>query len=101
MICGGYDKKIPLEPLADILALKAKYAVVTGDTGRRICGLLDKRGFKDYIYTDNFEDAVKRAVRKAERDDTVILSPGCASFDMFDSFESRGDRFCEIIKSIL
>lgn len=49
---------------------------------------------------DKLEDAVKGAYKIAEKSDTVLLSPGCASFDMFKSYADRGEKFKEIVKQL-
>ena len=46
------------------------------------------------------EEAVKEAFKLAERGDVVLLSPGCASFDMFENFEERGDSFKRAVKEL-
>ena len=46
------------------------------------------------------EDAIERAVEKAQTGDVVLLSPGCASFDMFKDFAERGNRFKEIVNRL-
>ncbi len=105
VICGGYDKKIPFEPLADVLLKKAKTVVLTGATAGKIKEALISH--KDYtegaikiIEQPDFKDAVIAAHDEAGEGDTVLLSPACASFDAFPNFEVRGNTFKEIIKSL-
>ncbi len=105
VICGGYDKKIPFEPLADVLLRKAKTVVLTGATAQKIKAALISH--KDYtvdaikiIEKPDFKDAVMAAHNEAKDGDTVILSPACASFDAFPNFEVRGNTFKEIIKNL-
>lgn len=105
VICGGYDKKIPFEPLADVLLRKAKTVVLTGATAQKIKDALISH--KDYtedaikiIEKPDFKDAVLAAHNEAKEGDTVLLSPACASFDAFPNFEVRGNTFKEIIKSL-
>lgn len=102
VICGGYDKHIPFGPLADVLCEKAKRVVLTGATMGAIRRALDEKdGEKpEIIEVPDFTEAVLAACRSAKRGDTVILSPGCASFDAFRNFEERGDRFTEIIEGL-
>lgn len=101
-ICGGYDKKIPFEPLADVLIRKAKAVVLTGATAEKIEQTL--LAHPDYdasklpiIRKDTLEDAVQAAKAIAKPGDTVILSPACASFDAFPNFEVRGNTFKKIV----
>lgn len=107
LICGGYDKKIPYEPLADaIYAHPGVRAVVTnGQTGPKIAELLraDARfGEGRLILAEEplFDDAVRRAAALAKQGDCVLLSPASASFDQFENFEKRGERFAGIVASI-
>ncbi|MBO4769682.1 MAG: UDP-N-acetylmuramoyl-L-alanine--D-glutamate ligase [Clostridia bacterium] len=102
VICGGYDKHIPFGPLADVLCEKAKRVVLTGATMGAIRRALDEKdGEKpEILEVPDFTEAVLTACRSAERGDTVVLSPGCASFDAFRNFEERGDRFIEIIEGL-
>ncbi len=104
-ICGGYDKKIPLAPLAHALCRYADAVVLTGATANIIAGELEaiKQSGKErsvsYVVEPDFEAAVNAARRTAEAGGVVLLSPGCASFDAFVNFEERGKKFCEIVKS--
>lgn len=102
VICGGYDKQIPFEPLGYTLSRHAKAVVLTGATSDKIKHALIscpdyREGAPEIIETDSFEAAVKAAKDAAETGDTVILSPACASFDSFANFEERGNRFKAIV----
>lgn len=102
VIVGGYDKHIPIEPLIAPLAAKAKFVVGTGATGMQVTGALLAAGYprEKVAYIGDFDAAVCYAASKAERGDTVLLSPAAASFDAFPNFERRGDRFVEIVRSL-
>jgi UDP-N-acetylmuramoylalanine--D-glutamate ligase len=52
------------------------------------------------IEVDNMNDAVKMAQRLSEKGDTVLLSPACASFDLFESYEDRGKQFKQAVKNL-
>ena len=98
MICGGYDKNIPFEPLACALNEKVKAVVLTGATAEKINEVLKSSGSKIDIYLEkDFKDAVIKAKNIAKKNDIVLLSPACASFDAFDNFMQRGNRFKEIV----
>lgn len=104
IICGGYDKKIPFEPLAEALCERAKKVILTGATAEKIKAALI--ACKDFdpekltvIEKSDFEEAVSAARATAECGDTVLLSPACASFDAFPNFEVRGNRFKEIVNA--
>lgn len=103
VICGGYDKKIPYEPLADALCRYARAVVLTGATADKIEAALLKNESYDtqrllVIRADSFEDAVRRAREAAREGGCVLLSPASASFDRFNNFAERGDYFKKLVK---
>ena len=104
VICGGADKNLSFEPLADVLCARAKAVVLTGQTAERIRQVLSTRpevqsGALPILGDPDFRRAVELARDAAVEGDTVLLSPACTSFDAFRNFEERGDRFCEIVRS--
>ena len=105
VICGGYDKHIPIEPLIPVLSERAKAVFATGQTGRELAEKLVAYGGAEkpaYIsYTESFDDAVRSALAYATAGDTVILSPAAASFDAFANFEERGERFRATVKEYI
>ncbi len=100
VICGGYDKNIPYDPLGELFADKVKYAVLCGATSGKIAAALDNVGYDRYEIVDDFESAVNAAVNKAVTGDNIVLSPASASFDMFRNFEERGNSFKAIVNSL-
>ncbi len=104
VICGGYDKKIPFEPLAVSLCKYAETVVLTGATAEKIKkAILECPDYRPemlgIIECPDFDGAVTAARRAAHSGGTVLLSPACASFDAFRNFEERGKRFKEIVNS--
>lgn len=107
LICGGYDKNIPFEPLADAIFAHEhiRAVVLTGATAEKIEDALrahpsfSNRGFALHREPD-FTKAVLAADGAAVPGDAVLLSPACASFDAFANFEKRGERFCEIVRGM-
>ncbi|MBQ8309953.1 MAG: UDP-N-acetylmuramoyl-L-alanine--D-glutamate ligase [Clostridia bacterium] len=104
VICGGYDKHIPFEPLADALCERAKAVILTGATAKKICAVLNARpevqsGALPVMEEPDFEKAVLLAKKKAQSGDTVLLSPACASFDAFPNFAARGNTFRRIVEN--
>ena len=98
VICGGYDKNIPFEPLADALNERAKAVVLTGATAEKIYDVLKSSNSQIEIYIEkDFKLAIEKARSIAQKYDIVLLSPACASFDAFDNFMQRGNRFKEIV----
>ena len=79
---------------------KVKKLILLGETKEKIAKDAEKCGFTDYLFADSFEDAVHLAVAQAVPGDAVLLSPACASWDMFPSYEVRGDKFKEIVNSL-
>ena len=100
VICGGYDKNIPFEPLADALNERAKAVVLTGATAEKIYEVLKQSNSQIEIHIEkDFNEAIIKAKSIAKKNDIVLLSPACASFDAFDNFMQRGNRFKEIVNS--
>lgn len=94
LIAGGYDKGVDLAPMAaDISGVAAVLAV--GDTAPRIAAAFD--GVDVVEIVADLEEAVERAARLARPGSTVLLSPGCASFDRYRGFEERGDHFRALV----
>ncbi len=104
VICGGYDKHIPFEPLAKVLRERARGVVLTGATADAIQAALDActKGNLDLpVYREShFADAVRCAAAHAGKGEMVLLSPACASFDAFDNFAHRGRTFIEIVNQL-
>ena len=101
LIAGGYDKKIPFDEFGGVVNDHVKKLVLVGLTSEKIETAV--KAASNYaalpIYRCNaFEEAVKKARGIAEEGDIVILSPACASFDMFKNFEVRGNTFKDIVK---
>lgn len=98
VICGGYDKNIPFEPLAKALKDTAKAVVLTGATANKINEVLEREGIQIDVHIEyDFEKAVNLARKIATKHDIVLLSPACASFDSFKNFMERGDKFKKIV----
>ena len=105
IICGGYDKKIPFEPLAESLIRHVRSVVLTGATGEAIGKVLTahqdyRPGHPEIAYEKDFTEAVLRAKTLAVPGGCVLLSPACASFDSFRNFAERGNTFRKIVKSL-
>ena len=100
VICGGYDKQIPLAPLGPLFRNKAKAAVLCGQTAEKIETALRDAGYTRFVRVDSFEEAVRAAAQIAEPGDSVVLSPAAASFDQFRNFAERGETFRRIVKEL-
>lgn len=101
VITGGYDKKIPLDPLGDLFKRKAKAVILMGHTGPKIKDILSECKYEGSVLeaTDMW-DAVSKAKAVAEVGDTVILSPAAASFDMFKNFAERGNIYKKLVNEL-
>ena len=105
LIAGGYDKHIPYDVLGPDLVAHVKAMVLTGATAPKIQAAAEQAPGYDPqalpIYTtDDFADAVHKAVELAQPGDIVILSPASASFDKFKNFMVRGDTFKDLIRAL-
>lgn len=106
ILLGGFEKKADFHELSEYIAStpSVKCAVVYGATRGRITATLKGAGVDDKkIHTleaQVFTEIVQTAARMAESGDVVLLSPGCASFDMFRNFTDRGEQFIEIVEAL-
>lgn len=101
LLAGGYDKHTDFLPLArEILASKIHTVVVLGDTAEQIERALRAVGFESILHAKTFEEAVLLARSCAREGENVLLSPACASFDMFQDYEERGRVFKEIVSRL-
>lgn len=102
LIAGGYDKQLPFDELAAALPGRVHTIVLLGTTAPKIEQVIvahsEKTGAPGptIVHADTFDEAVEQARRSAMPGDVVLLSPACASYDMFPNFEVRGDRFREL-----
>ncbi len=99
LIGGGYDKQSDYSDWVKTFDGRVKYLAIIGEVKNDIKNECDRQGFKAYELFETFEDAVASCMKKAESGDCVLLSPACASWDMFDSYEQRGRIFKEIVRS--
>lgn len=105
LICGGYDKHIPYEPMGPAVCQKVKTLVLMGDTGPKIEAAVRKtqdyqEGAPEILHAKNMEEAVALARGAAKPGDVVSLSPASASFDMYPGFEARGRHFKELVNGL-
>ena len=102
IILGGYDKHTSFDPLArEIMNSPAiRKAVLIGETAPLIKNSLQRAGFKELEFADSLGQAVHQARQAADKGWNVLLSPACASFDMFRDYEERGRVFKEIVNEL-
>ena len=96
VIAGGYDKHLPFDEFASASAQHAKALVLIGATARKIADAvrrIDPNGQLTVCFADDMAQAVATCAALAEPGDVVLLSPACASYDMFDNFQHRAEVF--------
>lgn len=100
LIGGGYDKDSSYKEWIEAFDGKVKQLVLLGETREKIAKAASECGFYNIIFADTLEEAVQICAGRAERGDAVLLSPACASWDMFSSYEVRGRMFKEYVGSL-
>lgn len=98
LIAGGRDKAGDFSPLVPLVRDKVKTLVLIGEAAGKIMKALG--GLTDTIIASDIKDAVNVAKKKAAEGDVVLLSPACASFDMFKDFEDRGRQFKQAVMGL-
>ncbi len=96
LIAGGKSKKTDFTAFAAAASKRAKRVILIGETARQIGELIEG---PPVVYAQNLEAAVDNAAAGATSGDVVLLSPACASFDMFESAEQRGEHFAELARA--
>ncbi|NCB98993.1 MAG: UDP-N-acetylmuramoyl-L-alanine--D-glutamate ligase, partial [Bacteroidia bacterium] len=98
-IAGGKDKGNDYRPLFDLVKDKVRAIICLGADNRKLHEVFE--GMVDSMYdTSSAEEAVKVAYSIAKPGETVLLSPACASFDLFKNYEERGRLFKEAVKNL-
>ncbi len=98
LILGGYDKGGSFDSLFEAMTDKIKHLILIGVTAEKIKDTADKFGYTNYtVVNGTFEDGVNAAKNEAKDGYNVLLSPACASFDMFKDYEERGRVFKDIV----
>ncbi len=98
LIMGGLDRNIPFDDLKEYLT-NVKAIVCFGETKDKIKEFANKNNLECYVL-DDLESSTKKAYEISSDKDTILLSPACASWDQFKSFEDRGDLFKEIVNGL-
>ncbi len=106
VLCGGYDKHIPYEPLGLPLCRRAKTVILTGATADKIREAVRacpeyREGAPALVNVSDYGEAVRCARKIAQPGDVVLLSPASASFDAFKNFEERGRFFKDEVNKLV
>jgi len=98
LIAGGQDKGGDYSPLKPLVKKKVKCLILMGEAK---CIIQDSLGdLVETVLVDSLSDAVKEAHTRSLPGDVVLLSPACASFDMFKDYNERGDRFIREVANL-
>jgi UDP-N-acetylmuramoylalanine--D-glutamate ligase len=98
LIAGGKDKGGDFGKLRDVMARRVKRLVLIGEAASRIQHVFE--GLKPISHASSFREAVESAARSAQSGDVVLLSPACASFDMFADYQDRGRQFKALVHGL-
>ncbi len=99
LIAGGKDKGVDYKGVIEVASKKVREVILIGEAKEKI-----RNAFKGHLATDEaatLEEAVNKAFRKAKPGDSVLLSPMCSSFDMFSSYEERGNCFKKAVYDLM
>lgn len=91
LIAGGRDKNTDLTEFCQEVKNHIKTVILIGEAGERFATNLKENGFNNIIFEDTMEKAIDKSIELNPQ--VILLSPACASFDMFDSYEHRGEVF--------
>ena len=100
LIGGGYDEGNTYDEWIDAFQGKVKLLVLIGTTREKIAACADAHGFKAYTMAETKEEALELCRKNAEPGDAVLLSPACASWDMFPNYEARGRWFKDFANAL-
>jgi UDP-N-acetylmuramoylalanine--D-glutamate ligase len=98
LIAGGTGKEGSYQPLRAALAERGRAVVLIGEAATEMAAVFS--GAVDVTLASDMPDAVAKAYERAQPGDAVLLSPACASFDMFTSYAHRGRCFAEAVSSL-
>ncbi len=98
LLAGGVGKGQDFAPLGAALENRLRAAVLIGTDARKIEDALDT--VRPVYIADDMDDAVEQAARQAEKGDTVLLAPACASLDQFANYGARGDAFAAAVRRL-
>ncbi len=100
IILGGRGKGENYETLASAVNETCRWAVLIGEERQAIADALKLRGFSHWTLAESMDEAVDHASKEAQIGDTVLLSPACTSWDMYDNYEVRGDHFQQLVATL-
>jgi len=96
LIAGGQGKGVDFTPLRAVVSERVKAVVLIGEDAPKLRKALE--GSTELFDVDSMQQAVELSMQLAKSGDAVLLSPACASFDMFENYQMRGRQFCESVE---
>ena len=100
LIAGGLGKEQDFSPLSGVVAQYVKAVMLIGKDAKQIHDALAKTG-TSLVYSDSLEHAVEKAAEMAQENDIVLLSPACASMDMFRNYAHRSEVFANAVRKVV
>ncbi|OGC08889.1 UDP-N-acetylmuramoylalanine--D-glutamate ligase, partial [candidate division WOR-1 bacterium RIFOXYA2_FULL_37_7] len=100
LLLGGKDKGGDLSKMCALINQSVKHAVLFGEGAKRFEEALKKSGFFNFECAKSFDEALCLAFKVSKQGDKLLLSPACASFDMFKNFEERGNVFKSLVAKL-
>ncbi|MBP2653094.1 MAG: murD [Firmicutes bacterium] len=100
LIAGGRDKNTDLTEFMTVAKEKLDYLILVGEAKTRFAEAADKHGIENVRLVNDFSSAVELAYSLAQPPQVVLLSPACASYDMFNNYEERGKVFKELVHQL-
>jgi len=100
LIAGGQAKVDDFSELGEAIAKRCKSLVVIGEAAQRIADAARRAGFEPIQFSRTMDDAVRKAFDEARPHGVVLLSPACASFDMFRGYAHRGEEFKRVVAEL-
>lgn len=100
LIAGGKSKGTDFLPFAQRIKEKAKALVLVGQAADELEEAMNRVGYTGYVRAETFRQAVELAASLAAAGEIVLLSPACASYDMFSNYEERGEVFKKLVRDL-
>ncbi|MDO5713731.1 MAG: UDP-N-acetylmuramoyl-L-alanine--D-glutamate ligase [Tissierellia bacterium] len=100
LIAGGYDKKADFKPFFQQHKSRIKALFLMGETAKSMGAAGKEAGIEEVFYVKNMKEAVEKAYHYGKSGDKILLSPACASWDMYKNFEERGQDFIHWVKEL-
>ncbi len=100
LITGGKEKNLPLEDYIKVISKKAKYVILFGENKEKLKEELLKINYQNFLLVESLKEAVVKAKEISKKGDIILFSPAFASFDYFQDFIERGEKFKKFVYEI-